>query len=333
MHLGSVPDIDGVIRMHRRLMATVAALIAFALVPCLAQAASWGSVRDRIMTLREHGRTQEAYALALASSPSGAADRVDRDFVAGFLALRFMNSPAAALGHFKAMADGVTKLRASEQPEARSKAGYWLGATFDTAGRPAEARRLYQASATYRDTFYGMVSASKAQLTDTAAVVAVKAGSYPMPQIAWHDERISTELVFAVVKAESAFKPTAVSGAGAKGLMQLMDDTAKAVGKKAGVAIDLALVARNGHYNIAVGSKHLADLMQGYGNNVAMSAAAYNAGERRVTDWVSRFGDPRRTIAPIEWIELIPFKETREYVQKVSSNYLSYLALTAGRPS
>ena len=209
-----------------------------------------------------------------------------------------------------------------------------LRAVLDALGRAQDARSMYVAAAAYRDTFYGQMAASQAALDDTTSVLSGYASSYPDMEIFWYDSRIRKELVLSIIRAESSFKQNAVSPAGAKGLMQIMDGTALRVGKASGVNIDLSLVAANQHYNVAVGSKLVADLLQRYGGNVLLMAAAYNAGEGKADEWVRRFGDPRGgRIDPVDWIELIPYGETREYVKKIVSGYVTYIAISSGRSS
>ena len=113
--------------------------------------------------------------------------------------------------------------------------------------------------------------------------------------------------------------------------MQVMDGTALRVGESAGVDIDLKLVAKNGHYNVAVGSKLVGDLLSRYGGNVLLMAAAYNAGEGKSDEWLRRFGDPRAGggVDPVDWVELITYAETRNYVKKVISNYVTYIAIAS----
>lgn len=296
-----------------------------------ALAAGWGAVRDRAMTMREHGDAAGAYNLVVSTSVSGADKLVDRDFVGGFLALRAMGRPDLALPLFTRMATETSDLK-SDKAAQRARAGYWLARTLSALGRSDDASRMYAAAAAYRDTFYGQMSASMLKLTDTTIVLASYADRYPDMDIFWHDPRVRRELVLAIIKAESSFKQTAVSSAGAKGLMQLMPGTAKQVGRTSGVDIDLKLVAKNGHYNVAVGSKLCGDLLSEYSGNVLLMAAAYNAGSDRADEWIKRFGDPRGgQIDPVDFVELIPFQETRLYVQKVVAGYVSYLAISASR--
>lgn len=303
----------------------VIALAAFDAAPALA---SWLKVRDAAMTLRERGRPQEAYAIVVQAGISTVAHEFDRSFLAGFLALRVLGRNDLALAHFQNMALMTARLRNNEDPSGhRAMAGYWLGRTLQVMGKADEARTLYTTAAAYRNTFYGLLAASQAGLSDTRAAIAPAAPAYPRPQLFWHDPRMNTELVLAIMKTESNFRTTAVSSAGALGDMQLMPGTVKAISRKTGVPLDPRMVASNRNYNVAVGSHHFADLLAKYTGNVTLAAAAYNAGSGASDGWIARFGDPRtNSIDIVDWIELIPFRETRGYVKKVVSNYVAYLS-------
>lgn len=311
-----------------RLILVVASLVLA--MASMAHAASWSATRDAAMTLREKGNPLEAYKLVLSVSPKDASDFTDQQFVAGFLALRFLNRADVAMEHFKDMAGSVNNLREGERAGKRSQAGYWLGRCLMALGKTEEAKLMYAAAAGYRDTFYGQMSASQIGLKNTADVMQSYRGSYKDMDIFWHDPRIRRELVLAIIRAESSFKQGSVSSSGAKGMMQLMDDTAVQTGDLAGVRIDLRQVATNSHYNVAVGSKHVGDLMQGYNGNVLLMASAYNAGGGKADEWIARFGDPRTgAVDPVDWIELVPYLETREYIKKIVSNYVVYLSFNA----
>ncbi len=124
--------------------------------------------------------------------------------------------------------------------------------------------------------------------------------------------------IHAIIRQESEFNPKARSPVGALGFMQLMPQTAKQVSGEMGLKYNKAWLRDRPAYNVQLGSQYLNDLMKNYDRNVAMSAAAYNAGPHRVKTWVGQFGDPRaRNVDLIDWIEMIPFSETRNYVQRI----------------
>jgi soluble lytic murein transglycosylase len=138
---------------------------------------------------------------------------------------------------------------------------------------------------------------------------------------------IERPVVFAIARQESAFNPQAVSGAGARGLLQLMPATAKSVAKSAGVAYSKDRLTSDPAYNAFLGSTHLGTLVDDFGGSYVMTIAAYNAGESRVQEWVRQNGDPRDPkVDVVNWIERIPFTETRNYVQRVMENLQVYRA-------
>ena len=132
-------------------------------------------------------------------------------------------------------------------------------------------------------------------------------------------------LVLAIVRQESAFAADAMSKVGARGLMQLMPATAAGVAKKLALPYSLARLTTDGLYNLALGRSYVERLIDDFGGSYALAIAAYNAGPGRVRQWLHDFGDPRgREIGMVDWIELIPFNETRAYVQRVLENLQIY---------
>lgn len=133
-------------------------------------------------------------------------------------------------------------------------------------------------------------------------------------------------LVLAIIKQESAFDAKIRSPAGAMGLMQLMPSTARPLAKELGIKKlqEKKLVSDPG-FNVRLGRLYLDKLISRFNGSYIMAVAAYNAGPSRVRDWVILYGDPRlpETDA-IDWIENIPFNETRNYVQRVMENLQIY---------
>lgn len=137
--------------------------------------------------------------------------------------------------------------------------------------------------------------------------------------------------VYAVARQESHFDIDAVSSSGARGLMQLMPSTAEGLAKKLGIGYSPARLTSDAAYNLLLGSSYLKTQLDRFGNSLLLAAAAYNAGGGNVNKWLASYGDPREaTIDAISWTELIPFVETRKYVQKVMANYLVYRARFGG---
>ena len=135
---------------------------------------------------------------------------------------------------------------------------------------------------------------------------------------------VEPAMTLAISRQESAFVPAAGSGAGARGLMQLMPGTASATAKKAGIAYEPGRILE-AVYNAQLGSAHLGDLMDDWRGSYILVFAAYNAGPGNVRKWIAQNGDPRTPgVDAIDWVEKIPFSETRNYVQRVMENLQVY---------
>ena len=129
---------------------------------------------------------------------------------------------------------------------------------------------------------------------------------------------IERALALAVTRQESAFNAGAVSSSGALGLMQLMPGTARDVAGKLGVPFIQDKLTHDPAYNVQLGTQYLADMLQRFGGSYELALAAYNAGPGRVARWMESIGDPRAgKIDMVDWIEMIPFRETRNYVQRI----------------
>jgi soluble lytic murein transglycosylase len=131
--------------------------------------------------------------------------------------------------------------------------------------------------------------------------------------------------VYSVARQESEFAGGAASGAGAKGLMQLLPSTARDTAKRMGVAFDPARLTADPAYNTQLGAAFLGQLIADEGGSYLLALAAYNAGGGRVQQWIAAYGDPRAAnVDPVDWVERIPFDETRDYVQHVYENLQVY---------
>ena len=133
-------------------------------------------------------------------------------------------------------------------------------------------------------------------------------------------------LAYSIARQESAFNPAAVSPANARGLLQLLPSTAKAVAKRHGLSYAPAKLTSDPGYNATLGAHYLAEQIGAFGGSYILTFIAYTAGPRRVTEWIARYGDPRGKPIDevIDWIERIPFPETRNYVQRIMENYQVY---------
>ncbi|HZH26324.1 MAG TPA: lytic transglycosylase domain-containing protein [Azospirillaceae bacterium] len=156
-------------------------------------------------------------------------------------------------------------------------------------------------------------------------VTMVQAG-YPILEAGRNLSKPEGALVHALIRQESLFNPQAVSPVGARGLMQLMPATANEVAKKLGLkSATPAKLTGDPDFNIRLGSTYLGDLLDRFNGSYILAIASYNAGAGRTRQWIEKFGDPRTEgIDPIDWIESIPFNETRNYVQRVMEGLQVY---------
>ena len=133
------------------------------------------------------------------------------------------------------------------------------------------------------------------------------------------------DLVYSIARQESEFDPAAVSHAGARGLMQLMPATAQRTANRFKIPLVINDLTKDAALNARIGAAHLGELLAEYKGSYILSFAAYNAGGRRVKEWMTAYGDPRDpAIDPVDWIERIPITETRHYVQKILENLQVY---------
>lgn len=139
-------------------------------------------------------------------------------------------------------------------------------------------------------------------------------------------------LAYAIARQESEFNVSAVSGAGARGLLQLLPGTAKDMARRTGLTYSQARLTTDAGYNATLGSAYLSDQLGRFDGSYILTFAGYNAGPRRAQEWIERYGDPRgKDIdAVVDWIERIPFTETRNYVQRVMENYQVYKMRLSG---
>lgn len=335
------------------------------------------------------GRYDEAYKIARDHGGSAGAAFAEGEFLAGWIALRFMKRPELALPHFQTLLAGVTT------PISRARGAYWTGRALDAAGKRNDAIGMYRIAAQYGDTYYGQFAAKQlgqSQLSlpsdppftaaqraafeggelvtlarlfhqvgedkrarvfllrltidapepaqrrlagelaldmgraDIAIMVSkrsVESGtllndaSFPVPDIKGN-LTADKALVLALSRQESQFEVSVVSPVGAMGLMQLMPDTGKRVAKNLNVPYVQAKLTSDATYNATLGSAYLTEMLEKFGGTPELAMAAYNAGPNRVTRWLDQFGDPRGgSVDMIDWVELIPFRETRNYVQRV----------------
>jgi len=134
-------------------------------------------------------------------------------------------------------------------------------------------------------------------------------------------------LTLSIARQESGFDPTAGSSAGAQGVMQVMPATAKRTVGATGMRYSRARLGSDRNYNAIIGQCYLSRLLERFEGSYPLAIASYNAGPGRIDSWIDRNGDPRQgEISMVDWIERIPFHETRNYVQRVLENVAVYRA-------
>lgn len=363
---------------------------------------------------REQGNDKLAYELldkhrmansAEKMADASVSDRIaytDVEWRAGWLALRVLDKPEAALRHFNNVftvgQTGITQ----------SRAAYWSGRAAEAMKKPELARKWYETAAAESDYFYGILAqeqlgrpharldmtpppfttadmaAFRSNTMVTAAQMlnqlsqpsmqsvflrqaaatartpgqtrlvldlarqmgrldvgvalaknargsgtAMHYASFPSVTVPREVAEMSV-MIHAVTRQESLFNPNAVSPAGARGLMQLMPGTAKEVATRLGIPYAREKLHEEG-YNIQLGASYLQRMISYFGGNHVLAVAAYNAGPGNVNKWLNRIGDPRSpNVDAIDWIEQIPFSETRNYVQRVMENAVIYTTLNGG---
>ena len=346
--------------------------------------------------LLDLGDNKSAYRVARDALPPGKENyRIEQQFTAGWIALRFLNDPTTAQTHFARMAQGVSN------PISLSRSGYWQGRAAEALGQTAEARRHYEAAAQYPTAYYGQIARARlgykdmvlrapperpgrgqleavraaellyaigerdlvvtmladlgerssdagglaalgdvaARNKDARAMLLVGKGAlgrsmpleqYAFPTIGIPDYRavgpaVEPSVVYSIARQESIFNPRTLSSAKAMGLMQVTPEAGRYVSKKFGVGFDVKRLMSDPVYNVQLGAAELGDLIVDYRGSYIMAFAGYNAGRGRVRDWIARYGDPRDpSVDPVDWVERIPFSETRNYVQRVLENLQVY---------
>jgi soluble lytic murein transglycosylase len=368
--------------------------------------------QDRLArALLAAGDAKDAYAVVIAVDPpiTGTTARgqiADRDFLAGFLLLRFLHEPGEAATWFTDLATSSTAVIT------QARANYWLGRSQTGTAATAD----YQRAAQYPDTYYGQLAALALGDSPSALAARILAAGEPpytpadalnfavmelpraaallvqmgdaqdaatflnrlgqtaaddrtrelaaklalglsIPQSAVSIARtagidgqmliregwpmpvtppgggVEPAVAYGIMRQESSFDPTAISSAGAIGLMQLMPATARRTARKNGIPYDGNL--ENPVENMALGTAYITLLVQDFGNCLPLAIAAYNAGPTNVANWLAENGDPELGANAgganlIDWVEEIPFSETRNYVQRVTESITIYRALLNG---
>jgi soluble lytic murein transglycosylase len=138
---------------------------------------------------------------------------------------------------------------------------------------------------------------------------------------------IDASLLYSIVRQESAFNPKTISSAKAMGLMQVTPDAGRYIARKFNVTYHKKRLLDDSVYNVQMGAAELGDLLRDYRGSYILTFVGYNAGRGRIRDWIARYGDPRDPdVDPVDWVEMIPFSETRNYVQRIMENMQVYRA-------
>lgn len=354
--------------------------------------------------LMREGEAKQAYSLAANHFLEGGSEFADLEWLAGYIALTYLDQTDIALLHFQTME------RAVSSPISEGRAWYWIGRAHEARGESDRAREAYAEGAKNQTAFYGLLAAEKlGQSLDPmlagreefpdwdesdlpqvdlvqAGLMLLEAGDrglavlffaragellarpelgalgetlaameepyfqillgktaarrglivpvnyHPLHQLATMDLPIDPAIALAIARQESEFRPDAGSSVGALGLMQLMPATAQEVSTSLGLDYSRGRLTSDWRYNATLGSSYLSGLQEEFGLTPVMMAAGYNAGPSRPMLWMGERGDPRSGETDVvDWIEHIPFRETRNYVQRVTEAIPIYRARISGR--
>jgi soluble lytic murein transglycosylase len=354
----------------------------------------WIERRLNARSMLDLGDAAKAYRIARdAAVPRRDNYRVEHQFTAGWIALRFLNDPATAMPHFARIVES------SRHSISLARGHYWLGRALEAQGRHAEAKKHYQTAAQHPTAYYGQLAGAKIglgnialrsppsrpagsevaramellytvgqrdmvagaaadlgdRLNDVAALAAVgevaarnndaramlllgkgaigrglPLDAYAFPTIGMPDytaigPAAETPLIYAIARQESTFNQRTVSSARAMGLMQVTPAAGKYIAKKFNATYNEKRLLSDPVYNVQFGAAELGDLLADFRGSYILTFVGYNAGRGRIRDWVARFGDPRDPkVDPVDWVERIPFSETRNYVQRVMENMQVY---------
>lgn len=285
-----------------------------------ARAAYWKAQAFR--ALDEEGKAQQALAIAAAEPGT----------FYGRLALEMLKDPRLAATPSPkpsavSPAENTSELTLAAEVLMKigdtRRANAFANAAIEVCQSTGCATALSARLATIGNTYGSLRSAKKAQ---TLGVVRTDQ-LYPLIDLppACASSGVSRSLVLALTRQESEFDPTATSSANARGLMQLLPATAQDAAKRYGVAYAGANDLYQPQTNMALGCYHVKDLLDGLAGSYVLTIAGYNAGKTRVLNWTTTRGDPRDPkVDVIDWIESIPFDETRNYVMRVLENELAY---------
>lgn len=184
-----------------------------------------------------------------------------------------------------------------------------------------------------REYHYADIGVRGAKAGMAKGVVAPDA-AYPLVEYDLLKEpQVERSLMLALSRQESEMNPAAISHANARGLMQFVPRTAQMEARRQGLPYRTSWLTDDPGYNMTLGGAHLDTLLSQFNGSYIMTAAAYNAGATRPRRWITEYGDPRAgEVDPVDWVEFIPFSETRNYVQRVLENTQVYRHRLSGEP-
>lgn len=193
-----------------------------------------------------------------------------------------------------------------------------------------EVQAFYDLVASQRKTYLA-VRGAKVARNNGVELPSVIYPMYHVPETA--AQYAEKSLILGLSRQESEFNPRAYSSARARGIMQLLSSTARITARKEGLPYSTARLMDDPSYNMVLGAAHLSHLLERFEGSYIMVLGAYNAGSRRVDDWIETYGDPRDPdVDPIDWIEMVPFAETRNYIMRVTENTQVYRSRLDGLP-
>lgn len=183
------------------------------------------------------------------------------------------------------------------------------------------------------DYLYADIGVRGAKAGLAKGIVATEA-AFPVPNYdLLREPGVERAMMYALSRQESEMNPSAISHANARGLMQFVPRTAQAEARNIGLPFRTSWLTDDPGYNMTLGGAHLDTLLNQFDGSYIMTAAAYNAGASRPRQWIRDYGDPRTgEVDPVDWVEFIPFSETRNYVQRVLENTQVYRQRLSGEP-
>lgn len=285
------------------------------------------------------GRTAEVLKDKEAASAAYAEAARDRDTFHGFLAAQkldpsskgFSISPPAAptpeeVKNFNALDTARAVVLADKAKLDRSISRVFLVQMRFHLKSEAELAMIAHLAEAVGDT-QSAVRTAKAAIADRKNLFYYAYPVHPFPAYSPLRKPPETAFLLGIARQETEFNSLTVSGAGAKGLLQVMTITAKHVCTDYKIKCDIKRLLSDPAYNTMMGSAYIGDRMQDFSGSYVLTLAGYNAGPGRARQWIREFGDPRNPgVDPIDWIERIPIQETREYVAKVLANVQVYRA-------